>query len=137
MIARSALPFSARNILDRVCQSVTWARLHHYALLLFRGDEPPFASPLRRAGRGGGNGSSRWQHMFAAYGDWSSVLDLACHGEPRSRDRTERFRHFCPDCEAETAHEECDEFGPGWYAQICRCRRCGRDGMRIWPLACW
>jgi hypothetical protein len=67
MIARSALPFGARNILDRVCQSVTWARLHHYALLLFGGDEPPLASRLRRAGREGRNGSSQWQHMFAAY----------------------------------------------------------------------
>src|ERR1700730_5556640 len=134
MIARSALPFSARNIFDRVCQSVTWARLHHYALLLVRVEEPPVASPLWRAG---GSGSSRWRHVFAANGDWSSVLDLACHGEPRSRDRTERFRHFCRDCEEETAHEELDEFGPGWYAQICRCRRCGREGMRIWPLACW
>src|SRR5713101_2136048 len=122
MIARSALPFSARNILDRVCQSVTWARLHYYALLLFRGDEPPLASTLRRAGHDhGGSGSSRWQRTFAAYGDWSSVLDLACRNEARSRDRTERFRSFCPDCEEDTAHEEFDEFGPGWYAQICRC----------------
>jgi hypothetical protein len=137
MIARSALPFSARNILDRVCRSVIWAQLHHYARLLFRGDEPQFASALRRAGCDGGKGLSRWQQMFAACGEWSSVLDLACHGEARPRHRTERFRHFCRDCEEETAHEEFDEFGPGWYAQICRCRRCGREGMRIWPLACW
>ncbi len=137
MIVRSAPPFSARNILDRVCQSVIWARLHHYALLLFRRNEPPLASTLRRPGRDRGNGSSRWQRMVAAYGDWSSVVDLACYGEAHSRDRTERFRRFCRDCEEETAHEEFDEFGPGWYAQISRCRRCGREGMRIWPLACW
>jgi hypothetical protein len=28
-----------------------------------------------------------------------------------------------------------DEFGVGWYAQIYHCRYCGRQGMRIWPLA--
>ena len=77
MIARSALPFSARNILDRVFQSVTCARLHHYALLLFRGDEPPLASPLRRAFRYGRNGTSWWRtrlHCAHRTGDRAGSL---------------------------------------------------------------
>jgi hypothetical protein len=115
MIARPAVPFTLRNILDRV----------------------GLASMLPRAGRRGASRSNRWERMFAAYGDWSSLLDRAWCSEPPSQYRTERFRRFCPDCEEDTAHEQLDEFGPGWYAQICRCRRCGREGMRIWPLACW
>jgi hypothetical protein len=86
MIARSALPFSARNILDRVFQSVTWARLRHYALLLFRGDEPPLASPLGVPAAAARTVEPVAAYV-AAYGDWSSVLDLARHGEARSRDR--------------------------------------------------
>lgn len=135
MIARSALPFSARNILDRIRQPVSGARPHHHhrARRLFGGD----GSPLRRPGRDGGSGFSLWQRMFAAYGDWSSVLSLACRGEARSGDRTERLRRYCRDCEEDTSHEEFDEFGLGWYALICRCRRCGRESMNIWPLASW
>jgi hypothetical protein len=131
-----ALPFSARTTLDRVRQSAIWARLQYYALLLSGAETPP-ASTLRRAGRSGGLGSSRWQRIFAPYGDWSSALDHARRGEPRSRDQTERFRRYCQDCDEDTAHEEFDEFGLGWYAQTCRCRRCGREGMRIWPLLGW
>jgi hypothetical protein len=112
MIARSALPFSARNLFDRIRQPVSGARLR-------------------------GSRLSRWQRMFAAYGDWSSVLDLASRGEARSDDRTEQSRRYCRDCERETSHEEFDEFGLGWYALICRCRRCGRESMSVWPLASW
>jgi len=137
MIARSALHFSVRSTLDRVSQSGIWARLHHYALLFLGGHRLPLASTPRHAGRDSRNGSSRWQRMISAYGDGASALDFACRSEGRSRDRVERFRSFCWDCEEETAHEGFDEFGPGWYAQICRCRRCGREGMKIWPLTCW
>jgi hypothetical protein len=135
MIARSALPFSARNLLDRILQSVSGPRQQqHYARHLFSGAEPPLPSTWRRTG---GNGSGRWQRIFAAYGDWSSALDLASRGEARSSDRTEQLRRYCRDCEQDTSHEEFDEFGLGWYALICRCRRCGREGMSVWPLASW
>ncbi len=115
MIARSALPFSARSILERICQPAIAARLHHYA----RREEHPLAATLRRAGV------------------WPSVLDRACCSEARSHNQTERFYRYCRDCEQDTAHEQFDELGLGWYAQICRCRRCGREGMSVWPLACW
>ena len=45
--------------------------------------------------------------------------------------------NFGPDCGEETAHEGFDELGPGWYAQICRCRLCGRQDMKVWALSCW
>ena len=134
MIARSALPFSARNLLDRIFQPGLGARLRCHLRRLFSEAEPTAASSLRRAG---GNGSSWWQRVFAANGDWSSVLDLATRGEARSSDRTEQVRHYCRDCEQDTTHEEFDEFGLGWYALISRCRRCGRESMSVWPLASW
>jgi len=109
MIARSALPFTLRNFLDR----------GGLASLL--------DSCLRR-----------WKHRLAALGDWSSLADLAAERhEILLRDRSERFRRFCPDCEEDTAHEGYDELGPGWYAQICRCRPCGRQAMKVWALSCW
>jgi hypothetical protein len=131
MIARSALPLSARDILDRVCHRMTGLWQRHDARLR----EMVFSTPSR-AGLEGGSGSSRWQRIFEAYGDWSSLVDHACRGGTLSRDQTKPFRRFCHACEENTVHEECDEFGPGWYAQMCRCRRCGHQAMRIWPLAC-
>ena len=52
-------------------------------------------------------------------------------------DRPERFRRFCRDCGEDIPHDGFDEFGAGWYAQICRCRYCGEQGMKVWPLAWW
>ena len=80
---------------------------------------------------------NRWQRMFAALGEWSSVSLHVSHGEPLLRDRPERLRRFCRDCGEDTAHELFDEFGVGWYDQTLSCRQCGRQGMRVWPLACW
>jgi len=109
MIARSALPFTLRNFLDR----------GGLASLL--------GSCLRR-----------WKHRLAALGDWSSLADLAAERhEILLRDRSERFRRFCRDCEEDTVHEGFDELGPGWYAQVCRCRHCGRQDMKVWALTCW
>lgn len=115
MIARSALPFTLRQILDRV----------------------GLASRQQRNGTFGGIRLNRLQGLCAALGDWSSVSDLARRSETLSGDRPERFRRFCRDCGEDTPHESFDEFGAGWYAQICRCRRCGRQGMNVWPLAWW
>jgi hypothetical protein len=115
MIARSALPFTLRNILDRVGRIST---------------QPPI--DLTRAVL-----LSRWQRVIAALGDWSAVSNLAWRREILLHDRPERFRRFCRDCGEETPHEGFDEFGAGWYAQICRCRYCGEQGMKVWPLAWW
>jgi hypothetical protein len=113
MIARAALPFTLRQILDRV------------GLALIQ----------RRSGLIGG--IHRLHSLFATLGDCPSGSDLARRSATLSGDRPERFRRFCRDCGEDTAHEGFDEFGAGWYAQICRCRRCGRQGMRVWPLAWW
>jgi hypothetical protein len=113
MIARSAPPFTRRNILGRA----------------------GLASD--RCRRDGGIRLNLWQRMFAALGAWSSASALAWRSEILLRDPPERFRRFCPDCEEDTPHEGFDELGAGWYAQICHCRHCGRQGMTVWPLGFW
>jgi hypothetical protein len=75
--------------------------------------------------------------LWLRHGVRSLLGSAAWRGETPSDDRPDRFRRFCQDCGEDTAHEGFDEFGPGWYAQICCCRRCGQQGIRIWPLACW
>jgi hypothetical protein len=104
MTARS-LPFSFRNILDRVGVAPTQQRGH------------------------------RWQRVIAALEDWWTTSYLAWRSEIAPGDYGERLRRFCRDCGEETPHQCFDEFGVGWYAQIFRCQYCGDQGMRIWPLA--
>jgi hypothetical protein len=115
MIARATLPFTLRHFLDRV----------------------GLASMRQRSGAVGGVRLNRLQVLFAALGDWLSGSDLARRGATLFGSGPERFRRFCLDCGEDTAHEGFDEFGAGWYAQICRCRRCGRQGMKVWPLSWW
>jgi hypothetical protein len=115
MIARSALPSSLRSIVDRI----------------------GFASTKQRDGRAGGMRLNRWQRLLVALGDWSAALNSAWRREILLHDRPERFQRFCRDCGEDTPHEGFDELGAGWYAQICRCRHCGRQGMKVWPLAAW
>ena len=117
MIARATLPFTLRHILDRV----------------------GLASMLQRSGPVGRVrlNLNRLQGLFAALADWSSGSDLVRRSSAVSVDGPERFRRLCRDCGEDTPHEGFDEFGAGWYAQICRCRRCGRQGMKVWPLAWW
>ena len=115
MIARSAQPFTLRRILDRVG-----------------------AAPTRqRVSRADGIRLNLWQLMLAALGVGSLASPLAWRSEILLHDQPERFRRFCRDCRQDTAHEGFDEFGAGWYAQICRCRSCGRQGMTVWPLGWW
>ena len=104
MIARS-LPFSFRNVLDRVGVAPTQQRDH------------------------------RWQRVIAALEDWWTTSYLAWRSEIAPGDYGERLRRFCRDCGEETTHQCFDEFGVGWYAQIFHCQYCGEQGMRIWPLA--
>ena len=115
MIARSALPSSLRTIFDRVGVASIQQRID-----------------LTRAIR-----LSRWQRVIAALVDWSAILNLAWRREFLLHDRRERFHRFCRDCDEETPHDGFDEFGAGWYAQICRCRYCGKKGMKVWPPAWW
>jgi hypothetical protein len=115
MIARSALPFTLLNILDRV----------------------GLTSPHRRTGPMGGTRLSRWRAIFAALGDRSALSKLGWHNEILLRDQPARFLRFCRDCGQDTPQESFDEFGAGWYARICRCRYCRRQRVRVWPLAGW
>ena len=115
MIALSVLPLTLRSLLDR----------------------GGLAAALRRIGRDGGTRFSHWKRRLVVVGDWSSGSDLARRSATLYGDRPERLRRFCPDCGEDTAHEGFDELGPGWYAQICRCRLCGRQDMKVWALSCW
>jgi len=115
MIARSAPPFTLRNILDRV----------------------GLASMRQGFCREGAIRLNLWQRIFAALGDWSSLSALAWRSEILLLDRPKRSRRFRCDCAENTAHEESDELGSGWYAQICLCRKCGRENMTVWPMAWW
>ena len=115
MIAPYIQPFTLRSLLDR-------ARV---------------APTLQGRGRRKGTRLPRWQQMFVAFEDWLSASNLAWRGEILLSDQRERFHHFCRDCGGDTPHEGFDELGIGWYGQICRWRRCGRQGMTVWPTAWW
>ena len=115
MIAPSAPSFTFRNILDRV--GLVSMRLGFY--------------------RDAGTRLNLWQRVFAALGDWSSPSVLAWRSEILLLDRPKRSRRFCRDCAENTAHEDTDELGSGWYAEICRCRQCGRENMTVWPIGWW
>jgi hypothetical protein len=115
MIARSAPTFTLRNILDRV----------------------GLASMQLGCYREGGSRLNLWARVFAALGHWSLLSALAWRSEILLLDRPERSRRFCRDCAENTAHEGSDELGAGWYAQICRCRQCGREDMTVWPIGWW
>jgi hypothetical protein len=113
MIAHSILPLTLRSFLDR----------------------GGLAAMLRRIGRD--VGLNDWKRKFAAPGDWSSLSDPAGRSGILWCDPSERFRRFCRDCGEDTPHEGFDELGAGWYAQVCCCRLCGRQGMQVWTLTCW
>jgi hypothetical protein len=72
------------------------------------------------------------QRIFSALGDWAS--NFARRSEMLMRDGPERFYRFCHDCHDDTPHDGYDELGIGWYAQVSRCRHCGRQGTRVWSL---
>ena len=108
MIARAVLPFGLRSLIDRV------------------GVSPPAQS---------GHGGRGWHRMIAAFEDWWTTSYLAWRREILPNNHGERFYRFCRDCGEDTLHEGSDEFGLGWYAQIYRCRCCGLQGLRVWPLA--
>lgn len=114
MIAGSP-PFTLRNVLGRV----------------------GLALPQRRNGFTRRTPTSRWQRIIAAFADWSAVVSLAGSSETLLRDQPERLQRFCRDCVEETLHEGFDELGAGWYVQICRCRHCGEQTMRVWLLGWW
>jgi len=64
---------------------------------------------------------------------WASVTA----GEMMRAAPPERVRKFCEDCELESPHDASDELGIGWYAQIWRCRHCGRQSIRVWAFGAW
>jgi hypothetical protein len=114
MIARLAPPFTLHNILDRVGLALMQLGCH----------------------REGGIRLNLWQRVFAALGEWSSLSAVAWRSEILLQG-PEWSRRFCRDCAQNTAHEESDELGASWYAQIGRCRQCGREDMTVWPIAWW
>jgi hypothetical protein len=79
-----------------------------------------------------------------ASGVWASVASEAgslweavSAGEMSRAAPRERLRRHCQDCACETPHEAFDEMGLGWYAQVWRCRRCGRQAIRVWAFGAW
>jgi len=116
MVALSPLVLTLRNILDQIGL--------------------PLLAQRTRLTRG--IHFDHWQSMFAAVGYWWwADANVSWRNEILLHDRPDRFLTFCRDCREETPHEGFDELGAGWYAQICRCRYCGGQSMRVWPLAWW
>jgi hypothetical protein len=77
----------------------------------------------------------RWRRFFEQLRrDWREAA-AAPDDDARFRDGAERFTMHCQHCREETSHEGVGEVGLGWYAQICRCRRCGHHSVKIWT--CW
>src|SRR5260221_14165639 len=66
--------------------------------------------------------------VFGLRGYWLSFL---ARDGPPPPERTERF---CERCGADTPHDSHDDTGYGWYAQMWRCRHCGRETVRVWPV---
>ena len=114
MIALS-LAFSFRSVLGRV----------------------GLAPTHQRGGRSSGLHLRRWQGLIAGLEARWTTSYLAWRSEIPSEVYTERVPRFCRDCDDDTPHEGFDELGIGWYAQIYRCRYCGGQSMRVWPLAQW
>ena len=115
MIILSVFPLSLRNLLLQLGFAVN--RQH-----------PGFAAGTRR---------NPFHRISAALGRRSAASPATRRCDLLLRDAPERFRSHCRDCGEDTPHEGVDEFGTGWYAQIWRCRRCGRQGMRVWTLGWW
>ena len=113
MIVRSGQPVTLRDIFDRFGLVSIQRRVRRYCR--------PYLKHRK--------------HTFATLGVWSFLSDLAGRNEVLLYDGPEQSRRFCPDCKEDTAHERFDELGLGWCAQISHCRQCGRQGIRVWPLA--
>ena len=88
----------------------------------------------RRVSRSRGPRLDRRRRAFAPPRIWSLLSELAARSAVLLHDRSEPFYRFCPSCGEDTMHEGFDELGVGWYAQISRCQRCGRQGMRVCSL---
>ena len=112
MIARSGQPLTLRNVFDRYGRVLIQQRVRAFC-----------RSRLKSL-----------KHIFASQSIWAPLVDLAERGEVLLIDRNEVLRRVCPDCHEDTAHQGSDELGLGWYAQISRCRQCGRQHMRVWAF---
>jgi ribosomal protein L37E len=67
--------------------------------------------------------------LFGARGNWLSFLARTKLPDPPARTRL-----VCKRCGAETPHDAFDDSGYGWYAQMWRCRVCGQESFKIWPV---
>ena len=78
-----------------------------------------------------------WHRSIAprsmAFGTWGSWLSSLYRIRPSVQ--PERSRRHCEGCADETPHDGYDDTGYGWYAQMWRCRYCGRESMKVWPIA--
>ncbi len=70
--------------------------------------------------------------VLGTRGDWLAFLAGNTPPEP-----PERISLFCESCRADTPHNAFDDSGFGWYAQMRRCRRCGRESLKVWPVGYW
>ncbi len=77
-----------------------------------------------------------WQHstllrkiLFGTRGNWLSFL-----ARTKLPDPPVRTRLVCKRCGADTLHDIFDDSGYGWYAQMWRCRDCGQESFKIWPV---
>jgi hypothetical protein len=77
-----------------------------------------------------------WHRSLAlrrmAFGAWGNRLSFLTRG--RRLNPPQRSSRRCEGCDAETPHDGYDDAGYGWYAQMWRCRQCGRESMKVWPI---
>jgi hypothetical protein len=62
-------------------------------------------------------------------GSWLAFLAGNTPPEP-----PERTLLFCASCRADTPHAVSGDSGFGWFAQVRRCCRCGRESFEVWPV---
>jgi hypothetical protein len=90
---------------------------------------PALAQPMRDTG------VMHWHRSIAlsriAMGARRNWFSFLARGRPPPPSRTQRF---CEACGEDSPNDSFDDTGYGWNAQMWRCRHCGRETIKVWPV---